>query len=78
MEAIKKAIDALGGQRPLAAAIGVTPGAVNHWATGLKQVPAARCIAIERACHSVVTRYDLRPDIFIDPDYGKTIEGEVA
>ena len=87
MEHVRKAIKAVGSGRLLAEKIGVTPGAVAHWATGLKEVPAARCIAIEKACRAVVTRYDLRPDVFVDEvamanmpseKDGKTMEAETV
>ena len=64
MEAIRKAVDTLGGQPALAKALGVTPGAVGHWCVGYRPVPPKRCIPIEKATEGAVTRYDLRPDVF--------------
>lgn len=36
---------------------------VNQWANGVRQVPAERCPAIERATDGVVRCEDLRPDV---------------
>lgn len=63
-EAIKIAVAACGRQVNLARAVGVTPGFANQWVHGLRPIPAHQCIPIEEACGGVVTRYDLRPDVF--------------
>ena len=36
---------------------------VNQWANGVRQVPAERCPAIERATGGAVRCEDLRPDV---------------
>jgi DNA-binding transcriptional regulator YdaS (Cro superfamily) len=36
---------------------------VNQWVNGVRQVPAERCPAIERATDGVVRCEDLRPDV---------------
>lgn len=64
MDAITRSIEAVGGQVHLARRLGITPAAVNQWVRGLRPVPAERCRAIEAATAGVVTRYDLRPDVF--------------
>jgi len=51
-----------GRGQELASAIGVPQSFVVKMAKGQKQVPAERCVAIERATAGVVTRRDLRPD----------------
>ncbi len=61
---IQLAVDACGGQKQLAEKVGVSPSFVHQWVHGDRPVPAARCIAIEAACNSEVTRHDLRPDVF--------------
>lgn len=66
---IQKAVDIVGSQVALAAAISskkkrVSPGQVSHWYTGLKQVPPHHCIPVEEATWGLVTRYELRPDVF--------------
>jgi len=45
----------------LAAALGLSPVLISQWAVGGRPVPIARCPAIERATHGLVTRQDLRP-----------------
>ncbi|MGN6518536.1 MAG: transcriptional regulator [Dokdonella sp.] len=67
------AIDALGGNTPLAAAIGVSVSTVGMWKVrGGGKVPAEYCPAIERATRArnaddsarpIVTCEQLRPDI---------------
>lgn len=61
---IVKAVEACGGQARLAEKVGVSLSAVNQWVHGLRPVPPARCLDIEGAAGGVVTRYDLRPDVF--------------
>jgi DNA-binding transcriptional regulator YdaS (Cro superfamily) len=46
----------------IARSLGVHPVMVSQWASGLKEVPAERCTAIEQATASKVRRWDLRPD----------------
>lgn len=48
-------------QTELAAALGVTQGAVWQWAQGLITPAPERCVSIERATNAQVTRRDLRP-----------------
>ena len=60
---IFSATSRLGGAAKLAHAIGVTPPMVYQWASGLRQVPAERCIQIERATDGAVRCEELRPDI---------------
>lgn len=72
---ILQAIQAAGTQASLATAIGIHPTFVSQWAKNRRPVPAKWCIPIEEATGGVVTRYDLRPDIF-GPAPAK--EGEAA
>jgi DNA-binding transcriptional regulator YdaS (Cro superfamily) len=46
----------------LASRLGVTPGFVSQWRTGVRPVPITHCVAIEKATQGMVTRKDLRPD----------------
>lgn len=48
----------------LAKTIGAHASEVSTWASGSRQVPAHRCVAIEMATKGVVTRQDLRPSDF--------------
>lgn len=47
----------------LASTLGITPVLISQWRTGIRQVPAERCPAIERATNGAVTCEDLRPDV---------------
>jgi len=64
MKTIKDATAIVGGQAKLAKMIGVTPPTVYQWLKGARPVPATRCIAVEDATNGVVTRHDLRSDVF--------------
>jgi DNA-binding transcriptional regulator YdaS (Cro superfamily) len=65
MTAIKKAIEIIGSQTALAEKLGCTPQAVQQWeASGT--VPVKRVIGIEQATGGVITRHELRPDIYPD------------
>jgi DNA-binding transcriptional regulator YdaS (Cro superfamily) len=45
----------------------VTQGMVGHWESGLGRVTAERAKQIEDATGGLVTRHELRPDIFDAP-----------
>lgn len=47
----------------LALELGVPASLLSQWATGVRPVPALRCLAIERATNGKVRCEDLRPDI---------------
>jgi len=59
---LQKACDVLGGQTALAIAIGVKPPTVNQWITGDRPIPPLRCVQIEKAVNSKITRKELRSD----------------
>lgn len=63
--ALQKAIDCLGNQRKLAAALGVKPQAVTNW----KQsgVPVKQALKIQRATGGAVQCHELCPDDFPVP-----------
>lgn len=52
-----------GRSSELARKLGVTQVTVSQWASGIKRVPATRCMEIERATEAVVTCEELRPDL---------------
>lgn len=61
---LQRAVDECGGQTALAARIGVKQGHVWWWLNKSGRVPAEKAIEIENATFGVVTRSDLRPDIY--------------
>lgn len=61
---IVRACELAGNPARLADTIGVSRQAVIQWVHGERRVPPGRCIAIEQATGGVVTRYELRPDVF--------------
>lgn len=62
--AILRAIEVVKGKAALARAIGVTPQTVQQWANQQRPVPAERVLSIESATGGVVSRHELRPDIY--------------
>lgn len=61
---IDKAIEHFGSQAAMGQAVGVTQGMVSFWKRGLNAVSWQQAIKIEEESGGVVTRHDLRPDIF--------------
>lgn len=52
-----------GAGAAIARHLGVKQVMVSQWRYGIKQVPAERCPAIERATGGAVTCEELRPDV---------------
>lgn len=78
---IQKAIDAAGGQGALARLLRVHPALVSQWRTGRRPVAAHHILSIEAI--TLVSRHELRPDIFgappeCDPDAGRIVPVEGA
>ncbi len=63
MDAIKRACEIVGSQTALAKLLGVTPGYVNQWVSGHRQIPADYCPAIEAATNGVIRCEQMRPDV---------------
>ena len=61
MGALQKAVDQVGGQKALAAALGLRQQHVWNWLNRNSEVPAVHCSGIERAPGCTVMRWDLRP-----------------
>ena len=61
---ISRALSFAGSQKALALIAGVTQPAVSGWVTGRKQPSVLSAIRIEAATGGLVTRSDLRPDIW--------------
>lgn len=64
MRALKKAVDHVGGQNALARVLGLKQAHVWNWLNRDREVPAEHCRKIEQATGGLVTRYELRPDVF--------------
>lgn len=62
--ALERAITCLGGQAALGRACGKAQGHVWWWLHRAKRVPAEHVLAIETATKGLVTRHDLRPDLY--------------
>lgn len=60
LEAIKRAVDAAGKSTVVGQALGLTPQAVRAW----KRCPAEHVLKMEALCGGVVTRHDLRSDLY--------------
>lgn len=64
-EALKRACDVVGGQKPLADLISTTQSQVWYWLERSKKgVPAEFVVLIEQATGGQVKRHELRPDIY--------------
>lgn len=63
MDALKKAIDIVGGPSKMAALLGVSAQAVCFWRDEKRRLPAEHCPAIERETGGEVTCEQLRPDV---------------
>ena len=61
---LERAVALVGGPQELAAKCGVSPQHVYYWRHKAKRVPAERVLPIEAATGGIVTRSDLRPDMF--------------
>lgn len=65
-DALRRAVEIAGGQKPLAEQIGTTQSQVWYWlerAKG-KSPPAEYVLPIEAATEGRVSRHDLRPDLY--------------
>lgn len=61
---IEKAIAHHGSQVKLAAAMGCSQQYISWLLTEARQISAEMSICVENACDGVVSRHDLRPDVF--------------
>lgn len=78
MNAIRRAIDVVGGRRALALACGVSFQAVSKW-VARGQVPAMRVLAVEAATRGLVGRSELRPDIYpSDVFFSRVVTGAMG
>lgn len=66
MDALEQAIDILGSQEALATRLKIRSPSISEWRKR-GRVPVARCREIEGLTEGRVTRRDLRPDLFGEP-----------
>lgn len=59
-----RAVEAIGGYTKLADALGLTKANVWNWGSIDRRVPAEHVLAVENLCGGIVTRHQLRPDVF--------------
>ena len=52
-------------QEQFAEKIGKTQATVSHYINGQRSIQAETAVAIEKATEGVVTREELRPDVFL-------------
>lgn len=52
-----------GRQAMLALTLGVSPSLISMYASGMRRVPVARCLEIERATRGLVRAGGLRKDV---------------
>lgn len=64
---LQRAVQVAGSQAALAKKLGVTPQHVWNWLNRDEKVPAEQAIPIETATEGKVSRHDLRPDLYPDP-----------
>lgn len=82
--ALRRAKDILGSEMALASAVGVKQPSVNYILNSGKKVPAEWCIPLERATAQkaeedgtgeIVTRHQLRPDLYPHDDAAPRVAG---
>jgi len=62
----ERAIKIVGSQSEMARRLNCKPGHVWFWLNRAKTIPAEIVISVEKMTHGIVTRHDLRPDIYPD------------
>jgi DNA-binding transcriptional regulator YdaS (Cro superfamily) len=70
--AFQRACRVVGGAAKMASALGVSRSMVYQVLQGVRRVPPKWCIPIEKetlARGECVTRYELHPEVFGDPDH---------
>lgn len=64
---IRRAVDAVGTQAKLAEASGIVQQHISRLLNGSRPITAEAAVAIERATGGVVSRHELRPDLWPAP-----------
>jgi DNA-binding transcriptional regulator YdaS (Cro superfamily) len=65
IDSIKRAIQIVGSQGAMAERLNLkSQGTISQWVTKRRPLPAKHCLKIEAMTEGVITRYELRPDVF--------------
>jgi DNA-binding transcriptional regulator YdaS (Cro superfamily) len=64
-EASNRALQAVGGSSQLAKQLGINPAAISRW----RRYPSTQVISVERATGGMVSRAELRPDLYPPEEY---------
>lgn len=64
MSGLERAISIAGNQTKLAEILGCHQTQVNNWVTGKRPIPIGRCKKIEEFTKKLVSRQELRPELF--------------
>jgi TorA maturation chaperone TorD len=75
--ALERAVEIAGGQSALARKLGLKQANVWHWLNRAEHVPAEQAVAIEAATGGAVTRAELRPDLFAEPNESLSDQDQV-
>lgn len=62
VEALRRAVEAIGGQAALARLLDLSQPAVHYWLSKGQPLPAEHVLTVER--ETGVSRHELRPDIY--------------
>lgn len=65
-------------QAALAEKLDVTQGFVSHWINGRSEIPAEKVIPIYKATNGVVTPFEMRPDLYPDPNWELKLDASAA
>lgn len=65
MASLDTLLDRVGSLSQLARDLSITPQAIDGWKRRGK-VPAERVLDVERVTGGLITRYELRPDIYVE------------
>lgn len=65
---IERAAKCFETYKAFAEKLDIHPSMISQMISGIRKVPPDRCIDIETLTHGVVTRYELRPDVFGSPE----------
>ncbi len=62
---MNKIIKIVGNQRRIARALDVSPERICHWLNRDRSIPAEHVLDLEELTGGKVTRYQMRPDVFL-------------